>query len=157
MTDDLDSLLAAVPPSPEAARPVVPSPPRCRHPRPSRIASPGWTECARCGHRWSAEASRAGRRHRDYGVRAELSAARTYGGLKVGHAGGPVDVRGAEWDTQVRTHRREPPREWAKAFAGMAQGTRLPRLLVRFVHPGGPTDFFVVPARAWLDWHGRDE
>jgi hypothetical protein len=102
--------------------------------------------------------ARRGRTSREYGNRAELKVARTYGGTKIGQAGGPVDVRGAEWHTQVKTHRRRPPQEWRDAFAKMAASTdRLPRLLVRFVFPGGPEDYVIVPGKAWLDWHGKDE
>jgi hypothetical protein len=114
--------------------------------------------CRRCGAVRDEARARRGRTSRDYGNRAELKIARAYGGTKIGQAGGPVDVRGAEWHTQVKTHRRLPPREWRDAFAKMAASTdRLPRLILRFVFPGGPEDFVVVPGKAWLDWYGRDE
>jgi hypothetical protein len=114
--------------------------------------------CEHCGAIRDEERARRGRTSRDYGTRAELKIARTYGGAKIGQAGGPVDVRGAEWHTQVKTHRRLPPREWRDAFAGMAASTdRLPRLILRFVFPGGPEDYVVVPGKAWLDWYGKDE
>lgn len=114
------------------------------------------TFCDNCGRQRDEARSRRGATVRSYGTRAELKAARTYGGVKVGHHGGPVDVQGAEWETQVKTHRRNPPAEWTKAFAALP-GDRLPRLLLRFVRPGlPPVDFFVVPGKAWLDWWGRD-
>ena len=114
--------------------------------------------CSRCGAVRDEARARRGRTSRDYGNRAELKIARAYGGQKIGQAGGPVDVRGAEWHTQVKTHRRLPPREWRDAFAKMAASTdRLPRLILRYVFPGGPEDFVVVPGKAWLDWYGKDE
>lgn len=106
------------------------------------------------------ERARRGRQSRNYGNRAELDVARRYGGTKVGHAGGPVDVRGRDWNTQVKTHRRQPPREWVTVFAKLEASTdRLPRLLLRFVMGPGvpPQDYIVIPGKAWLDWFGRDE
>ena len=117
------------------------------------------SECSRCGAIRNEAAARRGRQSRNYGNRAELTVARTYGGVKVGHAGGPVDVRGAEFATQVKTHRRLPPAEWRKAFAAMDASSGIPRLLLRFVVGNGqpPVDYFVLPAKDWLDWFGRDE
>lgn len=118
-----------------------------------------WAACQRCSAIRDETRARRGRTSRNYGNRAELTVARTYGGTKVGHAGGPVDVRGAEFSTQVKTHRRLPPAEWRKAFAGMAASSGVPRLLLRFVIGNGqpPEDFIVVPGKAWLDWFGKDE
>jgi hypothetical protein len=115
--------------------------------------------CRRCGVIRDETRARRGKQSRNYGNRAELKVARTYGGQKVGHAGGPVDVRGKDFNTQVKTHRRPPPAEWRKVFAALeASGDRLPRLLLRFVQAGvQPQDYFVIPAKAWLDWYGRDE
>lgn len=116
--------------------------------------------CRRCSTVRDEARSRRGRQSRNYGNRAELDVARRYGGTKVGHAGGPVDVRGRDWNTQVKTHRRQPPAEWRKAFGAMAASTdRLPRLLLRFVIGGGqpPDDYIVVPGTAWIDWFGKDE
>jgi hypothetical protein len=117
-------------------------------------------KCRRCGKYRDETRARRGKQSRNYGTRAELKVAKTYGGEKIGHAGGPVDVRGKEWNTQVKTHRRLPPAEWRKAFSGMeASGERLPRLLLRFVLGPGlpPDDYIVVPGKAWLDWFGKDE
>ena len=116
--------------------------------------------CARCGKPQDATLVRRGRNSRSYGNSAELKVARLYGGEKIGAAGGPVDVRGKDWNTQVKTHRRLPPAEWRKAFQGMAaSGERLPRLLLRFLPGAGlpPDDYMVVPGKAWLDYFGRDE
>jgi hypothetical protein len=114
--------------------------------------------CARCGRFRDEVAARRGRNARNYGNRAELDVARKYGGTKVGHAGGPVDVRGAEFATQVKTHRRLPPLEWTKAFAAMAASSGIPRLLLRFLPGPGlpPDDYIVIPAKAWLEWFGKD-
>jgi len=104
--------------------------------------------------------ARRGKQSRNYGNRAELAVARQYGGTKIGHAGGPVDVRGEMFNTQIKTHRRKPPIEWTNAFAAMAASReRLPRLLLRFVQGGGrpAIDFIVVPGEVWLEWYGRDE
>jgi hypothetical protein len=118
------------------------------------------TACIRCEKVKDETMSRRGRTSRSYGNRAELHVARTYGGTKIGQAGGPVDVRGRDWNTQVKTHRRPTPTEWRKVFAALSASTdRLPRLLLRFVGGPGvpPDDYFVVPAKAWLDWFGKDE
>lgn len=134
---DLDEALAATEPEPVTAVSTV-------TPKPFGPKDP--------------ERQRRGRQARNYGNRAELDVARRYGGTKTGHHGGPVDVRGKDWNTQVKTHRRLPPAEWRTVFAKLEASTdRLPRLLLRFVHPGGPTDFVVVPGKAWLDWFGKDE
>ncbi len=147
------------------ARTVVGSRLKCRHRWMQELIDEGGIHatgrvvCVFCGKTRDESRSRRGRQSRNYGNRAELDVARRYGGQKIGHAGGPVDVRGAEWNVQVKTHRRNPPAEWTVAFAKMAASTdRLPRLLLRFVRPGNaPEDYFVVPAKAWLDWHGKDE
>ncbi len=145
---------------------VVPTPRRHRH-----VWEPRWvdldnedarvvTGCRLCNVIRDETKARTGKQSRNYGNRAELKVARTYGGQKIGHAGGPVDVRGAEFNTQVKTHRRPPPREWTSAFNAMAANReRLPRLLLRFVMGPGvpPEDFVVVPGKVWLDWFGRDE
>lgn len=129
----------------------------CRRHEWLMLAPDRW-ECGRCRKPRDMARMRRGRQSRGYGNRAELDAARRYGGTKVGHHGGPVDVQGTDFDTQVKTHRRPVPREWSRAFAGMAQGTRMPRLLLRFVAVGRPPeDYFVVRAEDWLAWHGRDE
>jgi len=156
---DLDTLLSEHPPEPETAVSTA-TPRKCRRHQ-WLLANYPSTEtyfCERCGVVRDITRARRGRTARDYGNRAELRVARTYGGTKVGHHGGPVDVRGREFNTQVKTHRRLPPAEWRKAFAALEASTdRLPRLLLRFVHDGGPTDYIVVPGKAWLDWFGRDD
>lgn len=146
---------------------VVPTPRRHRHvwePRWQNLDNAGTeiivTACKLCPAIRDEVKARRGKNSRDYGNRAELAVARKYGGVKVGHAGGPVDVRGAEFNVQVKTHRRPPPAEWRKAFGGMnANLERIPRLLLRFVQAGGqpPDDYFVIRADDWLRWFGRDE
>lgn len=116
--------------------------------------------CVRCGHVKNNTLVRRGRTSRNYGTRAELTASRKYGGMKVGAAGGPVDIRGKDWNVQMKTHRRLPPTEWRKAFQAMsASGERMPRLLLRFVMGSGvpPVDYMVIPGDVWLDWFGKDE
>lgn len=158
---DLDSALAAT--SPEPTTSVTTATPRkCRHQWERWSDAPGetWESCRRCRAVKDEARSRRGKQSRNYGNRAELDVARRYGGTKVGHHGGPVDVRGTDWNTQVKTHRRQPPREWVTAFAKMEASTdRLPRLLLRFVMGPGipPEDYIVVPGKAWLDWWGKDE
>ena len=61
--------------------------------------------CRRCGAPRNAVTVRRGRNNRSRGNRAELTVARKYGGEKTGPLGGPEDIRGAEWRTQVKTHR----------------------------------------------------
>ena len=121
---------------------------------------PNGSRCAFCHVIKDEVRSRRGKQSRNYGNRAELKVARRYGGDKVGHAGGPVDVRGKDFQTQVKTHRRLPPLEWTKAFAAMAAAReRCPRLLLRFVNGAGkpPADYFVFQADDFLQWFGKDE
>ena len=131
---------------------------RCR--RHSWLTVEGLTWCARCGAEETPKVKR-GRTVREYGNRAELAVARTYGGAKIGHHGRPRRRRGPRLgSTQVRTRRAAVPAEWSKAFAAMSvRPDKLPRLLLRFVRPGnaGPEDYLVIRARDWLDWFGRDE
>ena len=144
------------PPTPVDDRALERSPRLCNHPRRDRQGQ----TCGRCGHVLDEKRQRRGRQSRNYGNRAELAVARKYGGQKVGHAGGPVDVRGKDFNTQVKTHRRLPPGEWTKAFAKLeASRERIPRLLLRFVMGAGvaPQDYFVFRADDFLDWFGRDE
>jgi hypothetical protein len=67
--------------------------------------------CA-CGAVKDAAASRRGRNNRKRGGHHELDVARRYGGRKVGPLGGPWDIEGEEYVTQVKTHRGLPPRWW---------------------------------------------
>lgn len=116
--------------------------------------------CTRCPAVRDRDRARRGKQSRNYGNRAELAVARKYGGEKIGHAGGPVDVRGAQFNVQVKTHRRLPPAEWRKAFQGMAASReRMPRLLLRFLPGPGlpPDDYVVIPGSVWLEWFGKDE
>jgi hypothetical protein len=118
----------------------------------------GW-KCVRCDKPMDEVLSRRGRTSRNYGNRAELKAANKYGGTKIGAAGGPVDIRGKDFATQMKTHRRPVPAEWRKVFAAMGQENRCRRLLLRFVQGPGvaPADFFVFPAEEFLSWFGKDE
>lgn len=160
MTTELDDV-AWYPDEREIA---VETPRKCAHPRWKRSPADagGWIcdpALGGCGNVALQHRVRRGRQSRNYGNRAELSVARTYGGTKIGHAGGPVDVRGEDWNTQVKTHRRKPPAEWTKAFTAMAANReRMPRLLLRFVQGPGiaPIDYFVVRGDDWLAWHGKD-
>jgi hypothetical protein len=116
--------------------------------------------CFTCNKPKDETLSRRGKQSRNYGNRAELTAARKYGGDKIGAAGGPVDIRGKEWNVQMKTHRRLPPAEWRKAFQAMQASTgRMPRLLLRFLPGPGlpPDDYMVVPGDVWLDYFGRDD
>lgn len=115
-------------------------------------------EC-QCGRIRDEARSRRGKQSRNYGNRAELSASRKYGGEKIGAAGGPVDIRGKDFATQMKTHRRLPPIEWTKSFAAMSQENRCRRMLLRFVGKPGvpPKDYFVFEAEDFLSWFGRDD
>jgi hypothetical protein len=161
---DLDAKLAENPPAEESAVTVAPSKAKCRRHQWVAMgrAVDGqlvevWTECERCHVRRDDDKARRGKQSRNYGNRAELKVARTYGGTKVGHAGGPVDVRGVDFDTQVKTFRRRPPALWKQAIGAMDGGKRCPRLLIRFVQPTGPEDYFVFRASDFLAWFGKDE
>ncbi len=165
--DELDGLFTP------SAETVIPTTPRkCRRHVWVRFARPiaeipgpahydelddPWV-CSRCHAVRDPIRSRRGKQSRNYGNRAELAVARKYGGEKIGHAGGPVDVRGKDFNTQVKTHRRTPPREWVGVFNAMAANReRIPRLLLRFVTGAAPIDYFVFQADDFLDWFGRDE
>jgi hypothetical protein len=146
------------PPEPRAETGATGLP--CRHPRYQRIPIEGGGWRCPCGKTVEATRLRRGRQSRNYGNRAELSLARKYGGSKVGHHGGPADIEGAEWLTQVKTMRRMPPVMWTSVFNALAPsiGNRSPRLLLRFVMGPGvpPVDYFVVPAADWLAKFGPD-
>lgn len=165
MTLDLDAALSVTVTEPESAVTLVRSDRRHRHvwvPMGRAVAGDlveVWEECDICHRAKDVARSRRGKQSRNYGNRAELDVARRYGGTKVGHAGGPVDVRGRDFATQVKTHRRRPPAEWTTAFAKLEATTdRIPRLLLRFVQVGQPPiDYVVLPAKAWLDWFGKDD
>src|SRR6185436_7147795 len=60
----------------------------------------GRLACVRCGHLRDEAKARRGKQSRNYGNRAELAVSRKYGGEKIGAAGGPVDVRGKDFNTQ---------------------------------------------------------
>jgi hypothetical protein len=129
----------------------------CRHlPRTSRVYLDGGYECLKCGRFVAKSAITRGRTVRQYGIAAELDAARRYGGRKT-NDGGPVDITGEDWDTQMRTRRTDPPAEWTKAFAIMP-GKKLRRLLIRYVQGPGraPVDYYVIPAMDFLSWYGKD-
>lgn len=158
MTDDLDALLAD---SIAEARTAMTTATERKCRRHDWVGDSEHPDvCRRCSAVKDEARSRRGRQSRAYGNRAELDVARRYGGQKVGHHGGPVDVRGRDWNTQVKTHRRQPPLEWRTVFAKLeASSDRLPRLVLRFVMGPGvpPQDYIVVPGKAWLDWFGKDE
>lgn len=155
---DLDEVLAMTSPEPVTATTTATGR-RCRHEWSVTSREPGQSEgyCTRCGKAWVPELSRRGRQSRNYGNRAELDVARRYGGVKVGHAGGPVDVRGKDFNTQVRTRRQKPPAEWKKAIGAMEGDGRCPRLMIRYVQPTGPEDYFIFRAADFVAWFGRDE
>lgn len=156
--DDLDAALAANPAE-------VPTATSTARPRSCRrhdwwAGSVGQFDpphCLHCGAVKDEARSRRGRQARNYGNRAELDAARRYGGTKTGHHGGPVDIRGVDFDTQMKTRRTAPPAEWKRTIGAMSDGTRCPRLLIRFVQPTGPEDYFVFRADDFLAWFGKDE
>lgn len=156
---DLDSLVLP-PPAPESARSTVSGrkPPHRHRWGVPYAKDDDYTErCLACDKAKDAILSRRGRQSRNYGNRAELDVARRYGGEKVGHHGGPVDVRGTDFATQVKTYRRKPPIGWTTALASMDGSQRCPRMLLRFVFPGGPADFIVFRGSDFIDWFGRDE
>lgn len=158
--NDLDALLATTEPEPVTSVSTA-TPRRCkRHQWRTYTTNDGLpyvTECARCLTVKDEARSRRGRQSRNYGNRAELEAARRYGGVKVGHAGGPVDIRGKDFVTQMRTKRRQPPAEWRTALAAMDGERGCPRMLIRFVLPTGPEDYFIFRAKDFLDWFGKDQ
>lgn len=74
------------------ANPAAPGPRKCR--RHVWVLDPvaDITRCARCPAVRDEARSKAGRRARQRGNRYELQVARSAGGVKVGHHGGPEDV-----------------------------------------------------------------
>lgn len=129
----------------------------CRHPRLKRIyREEGGYDCTPCGAYVSPEQQRTGRTVRQYGIRAELKVARKYGGQKT-NDGGPVDIVGKDFATQVKTRRVRPPLMWVRALAIMEDSGLCPRILMRYAHPGGPSDYFIFRADDFLAWFGKDE
>jgi hypothetical protein len=132
----------------------------CRHlPRTRRVyLEEGGYRCSACGTVVTTEQQRKGRTVREYALRAELDAAHRYGGSKT-NDGGPVDIEGRDWLTQMKTKRAAPPVMWVRSFNAMwGGGVRIPRLLLRYVQGPGkpPIDFFVVRGTDWINWFGRD-
>lgn len=117
--------------------------------------------CERCGQRLNPVTVRRGRNNRARGNRAELAVARRYGGEKTGPLQQAEDIRGAEWRTQVKTHRGLPPLRWRKVFAALdtQHDVRLPRLIERYLPGQGISadDYVIVRGSDWLAWFGRDE
>lgn len=162
--DDLDAALAATEPEPVTSVSTA-SPRRHRHVYDLWFHMDGFEaefqrKCA-CGAIQDPAASRRGRTVRNYGNRAELDVARKYGGRKVGHAQGPTDVQGKTRKVQVKTTRRAVPAMWRNEFAKLdsERDGRLAILLLRFVRAGslGPDDYFVIRAKDFIEWYGRDE
>jgi hypothetical protein len=146
-------------------RPVLRAHPGRRHEYTILVATGEW-RCA-CGKPRDDAAVKRGRNNRARGNRGELTAARKYGGEKVGPLGLPEDLRGREWRTQVKTIAGTPPRTWRvtvlwrDVFAQLGEhfdGHRYPRLLLRY-RPGATRkiqDYFVVPRKvAAYHWGGE--
>jgi hypothetical protein len=87
-----------------AAPSALPTPngvaPKCKRHRWDRTLRP--VACARCGRVRDEARSRSGRNARSRGNRHELRVARAFGGVKVGHHGGPEDVRVGMFVVQVK-------------------------------------------------------
>lgn len=162
MTDE--ALLPFGDPSPEAAITTA-RPRRHRHVYTVKVDmgpdGPETRFVCLCGAIQDPAASRRGRTVRNYGNRAELAVAKTYGGRKVGHAQGPTDVVGKTRKVQVKTARRRPPAMWRNEFAKLdsERDGRLAILLLRFIQPGnlGPDDYIVIRGKDFIEWYGRDD
>jgi len=165
VTDDLDTLLAANPPATETAVSVVRSDRRCRRHQwvergtlhvidghATDITSDGWY-CLRCRVERDPVRSRRGksasRRGKDY----ERTLAQRLGGVKVGHHGGPEDVRAGMFSVQSKVKKAFPEWQWDELVKLPRTGGRIPLLVV--AKAGAPKHAIVVLSLDdWVDLHG---
>jgi hypothetical protein len=89
-----------------------------------------WEECASCRALRDPAKSRKGRSSRNRGNRRELEIAKSLGGVKVGHHGGPEDVRAGMLNVQSKVRKAFPNWQWDELAKLPRTGGRLPALIV---------------------------
>jgi hypothetical protein len=133
---------------------------RCVHPRKFRFRlENGDSQCGRCLKVIPAALSKRGRNARLRGNVRELELAHTLGGEKVGHHGGPEDVRIGLFNVQskVRAGVAFPGWQWDELAKLPRTGGRVPALIVTD-SPGPGTRrraIVVVTLDDWRSLHGE--
>lgn len=116
--------------------------------------------CLSCGARRDEARSRRGRTARQRGNRRELELARKLGGTKVGHHGGPEDVRAGMFVVQSKVRGNFPT--WMTTELAKLPRTdgRIPLLIVTAPPGLDPADrrrrlaIAIVSLEDWIDLHG---
>lgn len=120
--------------------------------------APDLIRCRRCHHVQNPEKVRQGRNNRKRGGRDELAVARLLGGTKVGHFGGPEDVRQGSFVIQVKRFATARFPVWmTNELAKLPRADqRVPVLVIR--EAAGPgrraRAIAVVMLDDWKDLHG---
>lgn len=122
MTADLDIALAATQPEPRDAISTV-APRRCTRHRWVEAATE--TRCRYCGCLQDPTLTRRGRNNRKRGNAAELDAARSVGGRKVGPLGHPWDVEMAGY-ARLQVRKYQTPQGLRAIAAELARIARAP-------------------------------
>lgn len=156
----LDDLLAANPPAPETAQTVVSSDRKCRR----HLWVVWWLSgedhadiCARCHAERDPIRSRRGKSARRKGNDYERELAQRLGGVKVGHFGGPEDVRHGMFVVQAKVRGNFPSWQWDELVKLPRTGGRVPILVV--ADSPGPGHrrraMVVISLDDWVDLHGE--
>lgn len=119
-------------------------------------------ECRLCGARVPVQRIRRGRNARKRGNRRELELARSLGGVKVGHHGGPEDVRAGLFNVQSKVRKAFPT--WMTTELAKLPRTdgRVPILVVTSPPGLDPLDrrrrmsIVVLALEDWRDLHGEE-
>ena len=161
--NDLDAALTATTPAPETARTTA-MVRRCRHqwhldPSPTIWAASGKKQpfvCLRCGKVKDEQRSRKGKSARRRGNDYERDLAQMLGGTKVGHHGGPDDVRAGMFTVQSKVRKAFP--SWMTDELAKLPRTdgRIPVLVVADAPGPGHRRraIAVVTLDDWRDLHG---
>jgi hypothetical protein len=124
-------------------------------------SGPG-VRCERCGQWQDPAKSRRGLNARKRGNRRELELARKLGAEKVGHFGGPDDVRGGMFTYQSKVRAAFPTWMTAELAKLPRTGDRIPVLVVTSPPGLDPSDrrkrlaIAVVTLDDWRDLHGEE-
>lgn len=94
------------------------------------MADRDWWQCTACGAPRDPVRSRRGRTARSRGNRRELELARSLGGVKVGHHGGPEDVRVGMFNVQSKVRAAFPGWMWDELAKLPRADGRIPLLVV---------------------------
>jgi hypothetical protein len=132
------------------------------HPTPAMMEVAAWRQwCASCGAYQDATATKKGRSSRNRGNRRELEIAKSLGGVKVGHHGGPEDVRAGIFVIQSKVRKAFPTWMWTELAKLPRTDGRIPLLIVTSPPGLDPHDrrkrlaIAVVSLDDWRDLHGE--